>query len=155
MTLEQMPSPAEPGKSEEPSSMASEQMNSPTCDSFKLLPAASEQMPLSVCDGSEPLPVALEHMQLPAAPETEQEPLPVVSDDVVACGAGDVTGAAARGAGADAVACVRRLRAFACSVGADAIARVRRRQAFARSVKADAVACPWHQGRSMSRPTTS
>ena len=34
--------------------MASEQMTSPACDCFELLPTALEQMLSPVCDGSEP-----------------------------------------------------------------------------------------------------
>ena len=89
--------------------MASEQMTLPAYNGFEMLHAASEQMPSPVCDGSEPLPVESEQMPLPAAPETEQEPLSVASEHTVTCGAGDVTGAVAQGAGADVVACVQRL----------------------------------------------
>ena len=46
-----------------------------------------------MCDGSKPSPVASKQMPSPAAPETEteQEPVSVVSEDTVACGARDVT----------------------------------------------------------------
>ena len=88
--------------------MASEQMTSPACEGFELLPMVMERMLFPVCDGSEPLPVALEQMPLPAAPETEQESLSVELEDAVACGAREVTGAATNGYGADAVAYVAR-----------------------------------------------
>ena len=84
--------------------MALEQMTSPVCDGFELSPVALEQTPLPICDGSKLVSIALEQMPLPTAPRTEQKPLSVVSEDAVACGNGNVTGAVAQGAGADAVA---------------------------------------------------
>ena len=46
--------PVAPGKKQEPSPEAPEQMPSPSCDGFELLPAAWEQLPSPVYDGSGP-----------------------------------------------------------------------------------------------------
>ena len=73
--------------------MAAEQITLPACDGFELLPVASEQMTSPVCDGAEPFPVVTKQMPPPKTPETEQEPLPVALEDVIAYGVGDLIGA--------------------------------------------------------------
>ena len=72
--------PVELGTEQDPLTAVLEQIPSPACGGFELLPVASDQMPSPVCNGSELLPLALEQMLSPAAPETDQEPSSAMSE---------------------------------------------------------------------------